>query len=397
MIASSDGLEDNKKSNNNSDDYSNHLYMDGISSEISFSDYPQRCCVCFVDMVDSTEIIAQISDPVRIRKYYSTFINTVAAIAKGFGAKVIKNTGDCLIYYFPKTLEHCNTSAFRDVIECGLATIAASTLINTELSKDRLPPIKYRISADFGTVEIARSSSQTNDLFGTTISLCAKMNSMAYPNGMVIGRNLYDIIKKYYFGDYNYEEVYSNYVIDGKEKYHVYAVKSRVGNIADLARNNELSELDLKRSNVFSANKKRTPLSINQKQSKVSSRNILIVDDEPDALFTYKTFLASEGFNVDAFTVPEEALKIFATRNASHYSLLIVDIRMPRLNGLQLYHRLRAMSMSAKVLFVSALDAAAELISILPDSSDMRVIKKPADQEHFMAAVKALLGSGDER
>ena len=173
-------------------------------------------------------------------------------------------------------------------------------------------------------MEIAKSiSSQTNDSLGATISLCAKMNSMASPNGMVIGTNLYQIIKEHYFDDYNFEEL----------------------------------------------------------------------DDEPDALFTYKTFLASEGFKVDAFTLPEEALKMCATKNPSHYSLVIVDIRMPSLNGLQLYHRLKAMSISAKVLFVSALDAAGELISILPDASDMRFIKKPADQEHFMAAVRALLGS----
>jgi DNA-binding response OmpR family regulator len=72
-------------------------------------------------------------------------------------------------------------------------------------------------------------------------------------------------------------------------------------------------------------------------------------------------------------------------------ALVIVDIRMPSLNGLQLYHRLKTMSMSVKVLFLSALDAAAELVSILSNANEIHVIKKPADQEHFMSAVKALL------
>ena len=112
-----------------------------------------------------------------------------------------------------------------------------------------------------------------------------------------------------------------------------------------------------------------------------------------DALFTYKTFLAAEGFNVDTFTIPEEALDRFAKKVPSYYSLVIVDIRMPRLNGLQLYHGLKTMSMSVKVLFVSALDAAAELVSILPNSNELRVIKKPADQEYFMSAVRSLLVS----
>jgi CheY-like chemotaxis protein len=219
---------------------------------------------------------------------------------------------------------------------------------------------------------------------------------MAYPNGMVIGNNLYEIIQKYFFGDYDFEEVDRNYIIDSEEKYHVYTLKSRLANIPDILRNNELLKFDHKRSNVFSSANKLSSLSTDQKQTKESGRNVLIVDDEPDALFTYKTFLVSDGFNVDAFTGPEEALKIFATRNPSHYSLVIVDIRMPRLNGLQLYHRLRQMSMSAKVLFVSALDAAEELVSILPDSSDIRVIKKPADQNHFMDTVRDLLSSHDK-
>jgi hypothetical protein len=47
--------------------------------------------------------------------------------------------------------------------------------------------------------------------------------------------------------------------------------------------------------------------------------------------------------------------------------------------------------MSVKVLFVSALDAAGELVSILPNASDIRILKKPADHENFMAAIRGLL------
>ena len=37
----------------------------------------------------------------------------------------------------------------------------------------------------------------------------------------------------------------------------------------------------------------------------------MIVDDEPDTLFTYELFLSDEGYNVEAFTDPQEALKRF--------------------------------------------------------------------------------------
>ena len=71
--------------------------------EISFSGKSQNYCVCFVSMVDSIGFTFQIKDSEKIRKYYSIFINTMAAIARNFGAKIIKNTGTSLVYFFPKT------------------------------------------------------------------------------------------------------------------------------------------------------------------------------------------------------------------------------------------------------------------------------------------------------
>jgi len=380
LVASRDGLANKLNAKNH--DFS-LFHPEDVFEQQAFSGDIQKCCVSFVDMVHSTEIIAKISNPARIRKYYSTFINTIAAIVRRFNAKIIKNTGDCLIYYFPQTFDYSNSYAFKDVIECGLTMIEAHSHINKASNKDKLPDINYRISAEYGNVQMSRSiSSTTNDLFGPVMNLCARMNSMASPNGMVIGINLHQIINRYYANDYVFEPLKGRSVIGSNETYHIYTVKNKNNNKSFnlLAHDIELLQ--------------KPSLSITERQeSKEQSRNILIVDDEPDALFTYKTFLTSEGFNVDAFTIPEEALDAFAKRVHSHYSLVIVDIRMPRLNGLQLFHRLKMMSMSVKVLFVSALDAAAELVSILPNSNEIRVIKKPADQEHFMSAVRALLVS----
>ena len=380
MVAPRDELAN--KANAKNDDF-NLFHKDHAFEQRPFSGDELRCCVSFVDMVHSTQIIAQISNPVRIRKYYSTFINAIAAIARRFNAKIIKNTGDCLIYYFPKTFDCSDLNAFKDVIECGLTMIQAHSYINRTSNKERLPDINYRISADYGNVQMNRSiASTSNDLFGPVMNLCSMMNSMASPNGMVIGTNLYHIIKGHYANDYDFERLKRRSVIECSEKYHIYGVKNKNNNKNFNLLSDDIGPLQ------------RPSLSITERQeSKEQHHNVLIVDDEPDALFTYKTFLIAEGFNVDAFTIPEEALDTFAKKLPSHYSLVIVDIRMPRINGLQLYHRLKRISMSVKVLFVSALDAAAELVSILPNANEIRVIKKPADQEHFMSAVRALLVS----
>jgi CheY-like chemotaxis protein/predicted transcriptional regulator len=122
-----------------------------------------------------------------------------------------------------------------------------------------------------------------------------------------------------------------------------------------------------------------------------SSPKIMLVEDEPDTLLTYKTFLAAEGYDVETFTDPYEALNRFIKMNQHYYDLIITDIRMPGMNGLQLYQKLNAIDNSVKILFVSALDAAEELISILVDVSSTDVIKKPINKEDFVNTVKKAL------
>src|SRR5215211_1624308 len=83
-------------------------------------------------------------------KYYSIIFNTIVSIARSFDAKIVKNLGDGLVCYFPKTYNPTYESAFKDVIECGLTIIAARHIINTKFCEEKLPTINYRISADYG-------------------------------------------------------------------------------------------------------------------------------------------------------------------------------------------------------------------------------------------------------
>ena len=128
-----------------------------------------------------------------------------------------------------------------------------------------------------------------------------------------------------------------------------------------------------------------------QQQEKKSSLNIMLVEDELDTLLTYKTFLAAEGYNVDAYADSYEALKRFVNLNRPHYDLVITDIRMPGLNGLKLYHTMKSIYDSVNIIFVSALDALQELVSIFPDLSFDNIIRKPVTQEQFLNKVKAAI------
>lgn len=123
---------------------------------------------------------------------------------------------------------------------------------------------------------------------------------------------------------------------------------------------------------------------------KKSSRNILIVDDEPDIVVTYQYFLTSEGYNVSAFSDAYEALREFTSRQSSYYDLVILDIRMPGLNGLQLHQSFKAMNPSCKIIFISALEAAKEMVSILPGITMDDIMRKPVDKRTFLRKIDGI-------
>ena len=201
-----------------------------LDTEIRFSGKRERYCICYIDMMNSTQAASTLND-LQLSKYYGIFLNSMATIAKNFGATIIKNAGDCLIYYFPSTSNSNNHSAFKNVIECGNTMISAHQAINAKLFEQRLPTLNYRISADYGKVEVAKSSSsQSEDLFGSTMNVCAKINSKAPANGMAIGHNLYQMVSAIMKEEYNFErigeysgfkEVYPVYSINTKQKRHI--------------------------------------------------------------------------------------------------------------------------------------------------------------------------------
>ena len=366
------------------------------AQEISFLPHSQNYCVCFVDLVNSTKITAEISDQRKIGQYYSIFINTMAVLIKHYGAKIVKNVGDALIFYFPGTLDARNETAFQNVLECLTTMLVARNIINAKLRSENLPSVSYRISADYGKVEVATStSSKSEDLFGSPMNICAKINSMAEPNSIVIGGALHQIIRSFSFADeYQFKELQRRYSIGFSERYPVYCAfsnnisKTDIGRIKSLFRSRESAI-----SNDLQINEQSQVMKPQQRQK--YSYNILVVDDEPDTAFTYKTLLSAEGYDVQVFTDSQEALKHFAQRPdpSSHYQLVLLDIRMPRLNGLQLFYRIKAVSPNTKIVFCSALDIAEELTSILPGISYHHIIKKPMRREDFISKINAVINN----
>jgi DNA-binding response OmpR family regulator len=116
--------------------------------------------------------------------------------------------------------------------------------------------------------------------------------------------------------------------------------------------------------------------------------NILIVDDEHDILQLYKQYLSGHPLNIEVFADPVQLLGRLAQVDPSYYDLAIIDVKMPKINGFQLYQILTALKPNIKTLFVSALDYAGDVLSGLRGiDKEEDFIKKPVSRETFLCAV----------
>jgi CheY-like chemotaxis protein len=86
--------------------------------------------------------------------------------------------------------------------------------------------------------------------------------------------------------------------------------------------------------------------------SQSTKGRILVVDDEPDITLTLEAGLEIVGlFDVETFNDPESALKSF---KPDYYSLVLIDIMMPKMDGFQLYERLKKIDPDVKACFLTA-------------------------------------------
>jgi class 3 adenylate cyclase len=187
---------------------------------LQFSQHSSNYCVCFVDIVGSTKLTSRLSD-FQTTKFYSIFLNSAATVITQNGGVVVKNIGDALLYYFPKT-DVDDIEPFKQMLDCSMKLIEARDTINETLRNEQLPEISYRISATFGPVRVAIiATSAVDDIFGSTVNTCSKINSLAKPNTMVIDESLYDKVKR--IKGYVFEKI-GNYAIDADNEFAVYQV-----------------------------------------------------------------------------------------------------------------------------------------------------------------------------
>jgi two-component system, OmpR family, response regulator ChvI len=120
-------------------------------------------------------------------------------------------------------------------------------------------------------------------------------------------------------------------------------------------------------------------------------RRILLVDDEVDIISVFKMILELNGYDVDAYTNPSIALDDF---KPSFYGLLLLDIRMPTMNGFELYRKMRKIDEQVKVCFITAFeDYREEFKESFPMLDEYKYfIRKPKAIEDLVNHVATILG-----
>jgi two-component system, OmpR family, response regulator ChvI len=120
-------------------------------------------------------------------------------------------------------------------------------------------------------------------------------------------------------------------------------------------------------------------------------RRMLLVDDEVDIISVFKMILEMNGYDVDAYTNPSIALDDF---KPSFYGLLLLDIRMPTMNGFELYRKMRKIDEQVKVCFITAFeDYREEFKESFPMLDEYKYfIRKPKAIEDLVNHVATILG-----
>jgi two-component system, OmpR family, response regulator ChvI len=118
-------------------------------------------------------------------------------------------------------------------------------------------------------------------------------------------------------------------------------------------------------------------------------KRILLVDDEQDITFAFRIGLEDNGFAVDTFNDAQEALSNF---KAGLYDLLLIDVRMPKMNGFELYREIEKIDNKPKICFITAFEVYYKsLRELFPTVRIDCYIKKPITTDELVQRIKTEL------
>ncbi len=104
---------------------------------------------------------------------------------------------------------------------------------------------------------------------------------------------------------------------------------------------------------------------------------ILLIEDEQELTNMYNTFLQASGYKATSFTDPSQALEHYE-KNAERYCLVITDLRMPGISGIDLANKIRQINSKVKIFLITAFDVdGVDDETKIKEAKIDKVIKKP--------------------
>jgi YesN/AraC family two-component response regulator len=129
--------------------------------------------------------------------------------------------------------------------------------------------------------------------------------------------------------------------------------------------------------------------------SEIHPIKLMVVDDEKDILRIIKRDLEANNnntFKVDTFYSGELALQAFDSRPKDYYDLILTDIRMPKMNGFELYRRIKEKNPSMKIAFITAFEINKEEFNkVLPSIDVKDFIIKPISMSDLIVKLKSIV------
>jgi DNA-binding NtrC family response regulator len=124
---------------------------------------------------------------------------------------------------------------------------------------------------------------------------------------------------------------------------------------------------------------------------------LLVVDDDSDIVQVLRMGLLKNRFLVNAFTNPEEALQSFKS-NAESYCLMLSDIRMPGLSGMQLARKVKEINSGVKVVLMTSFEIRdSEFSKVFPSTQVDGFVQKPIGIRELTDKILSIIGETKRR
>ncbi len=185
--------------------------------------------IMYIDIAGSTQMSHDLS-PLTLSIMIQTFSHEVSLSIVRFGGHVLKFVGDAVIALFPSDYDHYK--AIKSSLDCAqhIHQIIKEG-INPIFQKYSFPEISVKVGIEYGTALVLLYGQNVAhaplDVIGFSMSIAAKITSMAYPDEIIVGENIYNNInsdeKESFLALYDHQDKWNSVMrYNNNLKYHIY-------------------------------------------------------------------------------------------------------------------------------------------------------------------------------